>query len=315
MIKRLRPLLLTLLVLLVAAPAVAAPPPPAPAEASPEARAAELKTKADAAMDGRHYDDAIAIYSQAYQVFPDPALLYNRSRAHEARGEYPDAYADMEKFANTASPELRARVPRLTDLLLELRNKISGFELTCNVAGARVLVGGKEVGATPLPAMKLNAGKVTVEILAEGQYPYKREVDLKGGGSASLDAVLQPRATNGILLVKSAPDGAMIDVDGKPFGRAPTEGVLGAGTHSVVANAEGYLTASTQAVVVAGASKEVQVSLSRKSSLVRSPWFWTVVGIVVVGAAVAIAAAVLIERAPDEGSGFEPGQIAAPLRW
>lgn len=284
------------------------------ADPTPEARAAEIKARADTAMDQRHYDDAIAGYTEAYRVFPDPALLYNRSRAHEARGEYPEAFADLEKFADTASPELRARVPRLTELLLELRNKVTSFELTCNVAGARVLVGGKEVGTTPLAALKLNAGKVTIEILADGQYPWKREIEMKGGGATTVDAVLQPRATNGILAVKSDPTGAYITVDGKPFGRAPTEGVLGAGTHSLVASAEGFEDTPTQAVIAAGTTKELQVSL-HKRSIFKSPWFWTVVGVVVVGAAVGITAALLIERSPDQGDGFSPGQIAAPLRW
>ncbi len=297
--------------LLVAVPAFAAPPP----EPTPEARAAELKSRADVAMDQRHYDDAIAIYTQAYEVFPDPALLYNRSRAHEARGEYPDAFVDLEKFSNTASPELRGRVPRLTDLLLELRNKITTFELTCNVAGARVLVAGKELGVTPLAPTRLNAGKVTVEIIAEGQYPYKRDIEMKGGGSTTLDAVLQPKASNGILAITSIPTGALINVDGKPFGRAPTEGVLPAGTHQVMATADGYLDTPTQAVVAAGATRDVTVTLDRKASVLRSPWFWTVVGVVVVGAAVGITVALLTERAPDQGEGFTPGQISAPLRW
>lgn len=314
---RLAFLLALLAALSIALPATAAPPPPpaAPAGPTPEAQAAELKAKGDAAMDARHFDEAIAIYTQAYAVSPDAALLYNRSRAHEARGEYPDAFADLEKFSNTASPELRARVPRLTELLLELRNKISSFELTSNVPGAKVLVGGREIGTTPLPKTMINAGKVTVEVLADGYFPYKHELEIKGGGLTAIDAPLQPRATNGILAITTTPTGAAVTVDGKPFGRAPTEGVLSAGTHAVLTALDGYQDNATQAVVLADGRKDVAITLQRKSSLLRSPWFWTVVGVVVVGAAVGITAALLIERSPDNGSGFEPGQVGAPLRF
>lgn len=63
---------------------------------------------------------------------------------------------------------------------------------------------------------------------------------------------------------------------------------------------------------VAGDRREL--SLSRRSIL-KSPWFWTVMGVVVVGAAVGITAAVVHERRADSGSGFSPGQVAAPLTF
>jgi hypothetical protein len=296
--------------------ALAAPPapPPAPAGPTPEAHAAELKATADRAMDAHHYDEAIAGYTEAYGVFPDPALLYNRSRAHEARAEYPDAFDDLEKFANTASPELRSKVPRLTDLLLDLRQRVATFELVCNVAGARVLVGGKEIGTTPLKPIRLNAGKVTIEILAEDQFPYKKELELKGAGSTSLDATLVAKASNGILSIRSLPTGAFVSVDGKPFGRAPTEGTLPAGTHQLVLHADGFEDSPTQAVVAAGARRELDITLHKKSIL-TSPWLWTVVGVVVVGTAVGVVAALLIEKGAGTGDGFTPGQVAGPLRW
>lgn len=290
------------------------PAPPAPAEPTPEAKAAELKARADEAMDQHHYDEAIAIYTEAFATFPDARLLYNRSRAHEARGEYPEAYDDLAKFADTAQPDVRAKVPRLTDLLIDLKGKVATLELNCAFAGARVLLNGKQIGSTPLPQTRVNAGHATLEILGDGQFPYKREFDLKGGGTNTVDAVLQPKANNALLSIKSVPVSALVTVDGKPFGRTPTEGIVSAGTHALVASAEGYSDAPTQAVVTAGASKEVSIELHKKTIL-KSPWFWTGVGVVVVGAVVGVVAALLIERPADPGSGFTPGQVAGPLRF
>ncbi len=280
-----------------------------------EAKAAAIKARADAAMDARHYDEAIAGYTEAYETFPDPALLYNRSRAHEARGEYPDAYADLDKFGTTASPELRARVPRLNELLTELKGKIATFQLTCNVPGARVLLGGRELGTTPLAPIKVNAGKAKLEILAEGQFPWTKDVELLGGGNVSIEAVLKPKASNGVLAIKSSPSAILVQVDGQPFGRTPTEGVLGAGTHQVAASADGYLDFTSQVVIAPGATKDLSIDLSRKKTILTSPIFWTIVGVVVVGAAVGITLALVLERPADQGEGFEPNQVGAPLRW
>lgn len=203
-------LLLVALMLTAASAAWAAP--------KDDPRVTALKAQADAAMDAHHYDDAIAAYTQAYEIAADPALLYNRGRAHEARGEYPQALDDVEKFAEQAPPALRARVPALGELLAELRGRVATLELRCNVSGARVLVGGKEVGTTPLASVRLAAGKTVLEIVAPDQLPYKRDVELKGGATLAVDAVLSARPRG----VVAPPVSPFVEV--KPLAPPPVEG-------------------------------------------------------------------------------------------
>jgi hypothetical protein len=198
---------------------------------------------------------------------------------------------------------------------VQLGLKTATLELSCNVSGARALFAGREIGTTPLAPTRVNAGTATLEIVAEGEFPYKREITLKGGGPTQVDVTLNAKSSFGFLAVRSTPVGAIVTVDGKPFGSAPTEGLLSAGTHSVLAHIDGDEDVSTNVVVEAGARREVGLTLHSKKTILSSPYFWGAVGVVVVATVVIVTYAAVTEKSADSGSGFAPGQVAGPLRW
>jgi len=294
-----------------------APPPAtgdtAAAPPSAEERAAALKKSGDAAMDALHYDEAIDAYTQAYALLPDPALLYNRGRVHQARGEWPAALADLERFAHDATPELRQRVPKLDELLAEVRGRVATVTLTSNVDGARVLVRKTQVGTTPIAgALQLDAGPATVEVLAEGFFDWRRELELKGGATTVLVAQLATKATSGVLHVSALTPGSRIRVDDAPASGAPAEAVVLAGVHRVVVHAEGYDDKETNVVVGAGETKDVTLEPDKRPALTSRWWFWTGVGVVVVAGAT-VTYALLTSRPADKGDQFQPAQVSAPL--
>src|SRR5262249_3504957 len=157
-------------------------------------------------------------------------LLYNRGRALQGLGRFPESLEQLEAFDRQAPADLKARVPALASLLAELRSKVATLTLTTNVDGARILVPDRIVGTTPPSGpLKLNAGRATVEIEADGYLPYRKDIDLPGAGTIDLNATLLPRSSTGILVVRSNVPGAAVAIDSKPAGNAPVELQLGAG--------------------------------------------------------------------------------------
>src|SRR5262249_30656935 len=140
---RLPALIPAALAVALSVPVHAADPPPAAPPAAPEAHAsrpAELKKSGDRAMDALRYADAYAAYSDVYALTLDPALLYNMGRALQALNRYPEALDRLEAFQVVAPPDLKARVPRLAELIAELRGRVTTLKVTSSVEGARVLV-------------------------------------------------------------------------------------------------------------------------------------------------------------------------------
>src|SRR5690349_16846814 len=115
---------------LLAQPAPATPPEVAAKGAEAplddvQARAAARKKAGDAAMEALQYADALAAYSDAHAITRDPALLYNMGRALQALNRFPEALDKLDAFELAASPELKARVPRLPKLIAEIRQRVS----------------------------------------------------------------------------------------------------------------------------------------------------------------------------------------------
>jgi hypothetical protein len=165
---------------------------PAPAAAG-DLSAAELKARADAAMDGGAFATAIESYRASYTLSRNPALLYNMGNAYERLGDYPNALAYLERFAAVAPADLKARVPVLDELVESLRARLARLIVHCNISGARVLLRGARQGITPLAKeIATMPGTARVEIVAEGYRPFAQELDLTAGRSAHVDARLVP---------------------------------------------------------------------------------------------------------------------------
>lgn len=300
-------LLVALAPALVPSSALAQAAPPA---ADPADRARELKTRGDAAMDSGRPADAIAAYSEAYALSADPALLYNRGRALQALTEYPRALEELERFEKEAPPELKARVPKLAELVAELRGKVTTLSVQCTTPGARLLLRDRALGACPLAGpVRVNAGPATLEVTAEGYFPWKREVALPGGGATSVDVALVSKVTSGVLVVRSPVVGTQVTVDGTPRGVVPVEVSLAGGSHAITLAKEGYHAARTSAVVVAGERKEIEVPLEKESPVWARWWFWTGIGVVVAGGVVT-AIALTTEKDPTPGT-ISPGIVPA----
>lgn len=287
-------------------------PPAEPAAAPAKSEAEELKTAGDDAMQRLDYAAALTAYERSYALEPNPALLYNRGRALQALGRYPEALDQLEAFRRDASPELKARVPKLDELIKEVGAKVATLSVQSNVSGARVLVRGRQVGTTPISQpLRLNAGKATIEVLSDGYHPFKKSVVLSSGTTLALEAKLYSKNTTGVLEVSSPVPGAIVFMDGKRVGTVPVQAALPAGEHRVVVRHEGYEEAETSAVIQAGRSSRLDVPLDRPPGITSRWWFWTGVGVVVVGG-VALTAALLTERSPDEGD-IAPGKVSGPL--
>jgi len=252
--------------------------------ADDRAAGAALKKKGDAAMDKLDYEGAIAAYADAYGRAKDPAVLYNKGRAHQALAQFPEALRELELFAKEAPPALKAKVPKLDELIAEIRAKVSTLVVRCKVKSARILV--RDRVAPVDTAFQLQAGTARIEVSAEGYHPYRKEVTLPGGSELTVDVELELKSTTGVLTVKSPIPSADVLVDDKPAGKAPAQVVVPAGTHRVLVRSEGYEEATVSAVVEAGGTREVTVTLEKRPGITSRWWFWTGVSVVVVGGTV-----------------------------
>jgi hypothetical protein len=311
----LRPFLLLALALVLAPRSShAQTDPPATPSAANLARAKELRLKAHQLFDDHSYAEALIIYKESYQLSGDPALLYNIGRAHQFLNEAPEALGALEAFVAKASPELKAKVQGLEETLAEARRKVTTLTVTSNVVGARVLVRKKEIGRTPLKAVRVLAGEadreVEIEVISETHETLSRKVSLRGGESLILELNLTSlkNTSNGLLIVRSSVPGARVQVDGRSLGVVPAEVQLPPGEHRVSLSADGHKESSLSLVIKASERRELDVDLQKAPKPTRW-WLWAGLGAVIVGGAV-LTIALTTERSADQGT---LGQRSVPL--
>jgi tetratricopeptide (TPR) repeat protein len=262
----------------------------------------------DAAMADGRIDDAIREYMAAYELSPQPALLYNLGRAYAALGRYPDALDYLERFDRDANPQTRALVQGLPQLIAETRARVSALTLECNVDEAEVRLDKTILGKTPLAVgLRVNAGEHVVEVTKEGYESYRRSLSFPGGGESRIEANLAPRTTMARINVSSNVAGVGLSVDGVERGVLPAELLLGAGSHDFEARKDGYVTVRKSVVLEPGEKRALSLDLSASSPLYTKWWFWTGIGAVVAGSAVAVIA--LTSERPLSTGTIPPGSL------
>lgn len=287
-------------------------------------RVEELRKRGNQAMLDLNYGEALDAYTAAIAIAPgDAALYYNLGRAHQAREDYPAALDALERFAQSASPDVKARVPKLDQLVADVRSRVGTLSVACTaeIADATITIGDKTTltgcSATPKTVrigVPSRTAVVEVRLSAERFQSQSARAAIEGGGpvvAVSLNVL--PKATSGTLLVRATPLDARISIDGIERGNPPLEVPLLAGAHALDVRADRHDDAHVPVVVEAGRTKDVTIDLHETAPITTKWWFWTGVGVLAVGVGMTLWYLVA-QPEKDAGSGtIAPGQVSAPL--
>jgi hypothetical protein len=287
-------------------------------------RVEELKKRGNQAMLDLNYGEALDAYAAALAIAPgDATLYYNLGRAHQAREDYPAALDALDNFGQKASPEVKARVPKLEQLVADVRSRVGTLTVRCSaeVADANVSVGEKTSmkGCSSTPkqvriSVPARRAVVEVRLAAESYQGQSVRVAVEGGGPpVSVSLMVLPNASSGTLLVRASPPDARISVDGVERGNPPLEVPLPAGAHTVDVRADRHDSAHVPVVVEAGRTKDVSLDLQRSAPITSKWWFWTGVGVVAVGIGVTVWYLVAQPEKDASSGTIPPGQVSAPL--
>lgn len=195
------------------------------------------------------------------------------------------AVAPLSSSAFAAGPKKPAAAKLAADK--------AGITVSSMTKGAKIFIDDKEVGEVPFDkTLEVEPNKRhTVRVQKRGFSPFVETVLPSGGQLIEVEADLV--AVSAALRVSSQNDALKLQilVDGRVAGFTPFDGDVTPGSHAVEARATGYL-AETQ-MVDAKAGQDLQLDFGLKlvpapifredKSLLSRWWFWTAVGVVVVG--------------------------------
>lgn len=175
------------------------------------AAAREHFQKGLAAYSDERFAEAADEFDQAYKLSPAFKLLYNIGQVDVALGrsvEAVDAFDRYLKQGAAAIPEARRR-----EVAAEIEKqlaRIGTVSIRTFPEGAEIRIDGGLRGRTPLAkAVRLNAGRHTVEAVLAGYAAQSRELDVAGKSDSAIEMTLE-------AIVVPAPPAALTSPSPEP---------------------------------------------------------------------------------------------------
>jgi len=164
-------------------------------------------------------------------------------------------------------------------------------------SSAVIKVDGKDVGASPY------RGHVTVSpephafsAEAPGFVTASQSIVIREGESPRVTLQMDPEQRQGRLSIRTTPDDAAIEIDGRLVGSSRWEGPVNAGVHQVTVKKRGYYTWTYDVDIAKGGARTLSATLNEDRNTNFVPWL--IGSIIVAGAGTA--AVYFIARPKDE---------------
>lgn len=148
----------------------------------------------------RNGDDsrAVALFGQAYEINPNGRTVAQLGLAEQALGRFADAHAHLSEALESNHAWVAENREALESALSVVEQNVGRLEVLGGVTGARLMSNGAELGVFPLSeAVTLEVGSHSIEILADGYYPFARTVEIRPGQLSRLSVELRVRADSG----------------------------------------------------------------------------------------------------------------------
>lgn len=179
-----------------AAPAAAAPAPAATPAASPadaDKEAGRLFDEGKKAAKAGQWEKARESALSAFKLKPDPAFALVLGQSELKTGKPRDAAEHLDLFLRDAKSATADEKQTAQKLLDEAKGKVAAWFLTVNVEGADIVLDGKAVGRTPLPApLYLDPGNHELEVKKFGFQPATEQIAAGPGNGYETEVTLAP---------------------------------------------------------------------------------------------------------------------------
>ena len=247
-----------------AEPPGAAPPPAAGPSPAVKAEARERFDTGLHLFEKGENAGALAEFKRAYQLIPNPLVLYNMGLVYAAMNRPVDALDSLNQFLGDSGTAGAEQKKHAEEVRAEQEKRIAQLVVLTDHP-ATVEVDGVEVGHTPLAKpIRVGSGSHVVAVEAPGFLGSRREVTLAGQITETIAMSMQPTDTRmAQLVITAAVPGAEVMVNGKRVGATPLPASVAVppGKVSVELQRAGYVTSTQTIALDEGAHGELTFAL------------------------------------------------------
>ena len=175
------------------------------------------------------FQQALAAFKDAYDLFPSPKIRYNFGLAYEGMGRNADALEAFDAFlieATDASPETRDRAVATRTRLL---GRVGTVRVVADVEGATIVVDGRDMGKTaPAREIRLDPGPHLLLVdRGGGTAPFTQRLDVAAGAAVTVVVRLTPPVADAAPASTGPPPAETARATAPPVGSADSHPDLG----------------------------------------------------------------------------------------
>ena len=139
------------------------------------------------------FEAALEAFQEAYRIAPHPNVRVNMANCYERLGRPAEAVYHFERFLAEADGSSPAQRTEVETALTRLRRTIGELALSCSPSDAQIRIDdGPAMEPTATRGMLLTAGTHNLTVVRDGYQTAQRSFIVAGGGTVSLDVVLDP---------------------------------------------------------------------------------------------------------------------------
>jgi|JI10StandDraft_1071094.scaffolds.fasta_scaffold02666_17 hypothetical protein len=210
------------------------------------------------------YERALAAYQKAFELVPNPQILFPVAVAHDKLGHWAEAARNYRRFLTQVAapdPGLKAEAEKRLEAA---KLNLGVVSLVVTPDGAHVTLSGTEIGVAPLAdPLFLDAGEYTLAFDADGYQPLEQTLSVEAGSESERTFELKPIAVvvepprppppKPVVIVPPAPSKVPLYVGGAItvglLGGATAAGIMAIGRHGEFTDTTGTAQAREDARV------------------------------------------------------------------
>lgn len=271
---------------------------------------------------GQFYEDsdwahAIEEFRAAYDLWPNPVILFNLAQAYRRDGQLSQATETFNRYLETAPNITREQRAEVEESVREIQETRAVITFEVEPAGASVTLNGRDLGTAPIGRnAEVLPGDYRVHAELANHEARDERFTVRAHEQRLVNIRLRPVDQNARLVVNVSPADANISIDGEPAGTGHAQRQVRPGRYTVTASRDGYRDETQQVTIAPLHTETVGITLNpRTRSIVTRPLFWAIVGgVVAAGALTAIIVTSVSDPAPIEGNG-NPSVVQTALSF
>jgi tetratricopeptide (TPR) repeat protein len=220
--------------------------------------AAERSDEAFAEAEQEHYETALRLFQESYQLQPAPKTLFNIGMMQKALKRNREA---VKTFRQVLALPIDDGMRKDTEsAILEMKDTVGYLRIISKLDGVEVFVDGEAYGTTPLTEdLVLLTGIQEVLCKKKGFEPWSTQVEIPGNGTVPLKVNLEVEKGS---IELSCDLNAFVRLNNEVAGACPFTQRVVPGTYEVMVSADGKVPSVQTVNVASGKTVSLEIALA-----------------------------------------------------